>query len=312
VERDLGVKPSQLTNSNAISKLVRPMSHEGELPAGESDYDLGIPGSHRLWGAPDVVWDAEANTLGKSAPPLVMTGLRPNFDMASIGKHLAGCGFTSKKVDGVSVYSGSLTNVDQCAGPFGNQVPIHTSYGLDTEAHTVLMSGSPDAIAAALAAHRANRTSHEVDDLLGQLDGQPGIALGVGPAFCAQMADPATFAGNLATPQQIEAVKKAYSPAKPYVAFGYGLTLKPNAETGRIVFEYPDAGSAKAEAGDRARRLESGQSFVAQVPYSQLVRVVSGHASGTNVVLQVGQPAGRPLDLTLMFVRSDLGFAICG
>lgn len=51
---------------------------------------------------------------------------------------------------------------------------------------------------------------------------------------------------------------------------------------------------------------------VAQEPYSQLVRVVSGQASGNNAVLQIAHPPGRPLQLAAMFNQLDLGFARCG
>jgi hypothetical protein len=142
--------------------------------------------------------------------------------------------------------------------------------------------------------------------------GQPAIAFGVGPAFCATLSDPVTFAGRLATPQQVQAAKKAYPPAKPYLAFGYGLSLNSKTETGRIVFEYPDASTAKSALPDREHRLQSGQSLSAQLPYSQMIRFVSGHTSGSSALLQVGPPAGHPLALTQMFGRLDLGFAICG
>jgi hypothetical protein len=241
-----------------------------------------------------------------------MTGLQPDFDMAAIGTRLAGCGFAPKKLGGITVYEGSLSNLDRCAGPFGNQIPTATNYGLDTTTHTVLMSASPDVIAAALSAHTANRTSAPVDALLKQLQGQPAIGLGVGPAFCAQVSDPATLAGPNATPQQIEATRKEYPPAKPYLAFGFGLTMTSRAETGRVVFTYASTTAAKAAVGDRQSRLQTGRSLVAHLPYSQLFHAAPGTVSGSNVVFPVSQPNGRPLELTQMFNRFDLGFAICG
>lgn len=311
VERQLGVKPGQLTTARALETLYRPTHDLGELPAGIADYDLGTPGPHRLWAASDVTWDATEAPLGKSAPPLHLTGLQPQFDLASIGKHLAGCGFTSEKVRGISLYTASLDKVLNCAGPFGNQIPTYTNYGPDAAHHTVLMSNSPDTIAAALSANHADKASSELNQVLGQLSGQPAIALGVGPAFCALASHPASFDHRL-TPRLVPLLNKAYSPATPYLAFAYGLSLTPQAETGRIVFAYSDANTAKAELSDREHRLQNGKSFLVQQPYSKLVHVVSGHTSGSNVVLEVDQPSARPLQLTNMFNQLDIGFARCG
>jgi hypothetical protein len=312
IESRLGVKPGELTTAKSSSAITQALGKNGQVPAGNVDYDLGLGGPRRLWSATDVTWDAIELPAGESAPPLAMTGLSDGFDMSAVGKHLKGCGFTAKSVDGVTTYSGSPTAVNSCVGVFGADIPDYAQFALDTNNHAVLMSNSLAAIAAALKASAAQRTLVDLEGALGPMSGDEAVAVGVGPGFCGQLSKPQRFAGRNATPQLVQRVLKAFPPARQYAAFGLGLAVTPSADRGQVVFVYGDASTAKADLPDRERRLRTGQSFVAQEPYNQLVRVVSGHTSANTAVLDVAQPPGRPIELTNMLNQNDLGFARCG
>jgi hypothetical protein len=310
IEQQLGIKASDLNSSKGATALVNAMNRMGNPPAGNTAYDLNPASPKRLWGGRDVTWDAL--TAGTRSLPLTMTGLDPSFDMASVGQHLAQCGFTSKKVNGVTVYSGTTADVVKCQGPLGANVPFATQYALDTAHHTVLTSGSPAVIAAALHASSANTTNKLLSQVLAPLNGDQAVAVGLGPAFCRQLSNPALFAGHDAKPATIRRAQRAYPPAKPYTALGFGLKFAPQSATGHLVFTYASAGDAKADVKAREQRLQSGTSLITQKPYGSLARVVSGEANGNTVVLTIAQPQGKPIQLGNMFNADDLGFARCG
>ena len=310
IERQLGIKPSQLRPARAAAPLYR-IDQRTAVPGGNVPYDLAPPGKARLWSAPDVAWDAtEIPTT--SSPPLTMTGFQPSFDLSSVGRTLAGCGFTSKKVDGASLYSASLQAVAKCAGPFGDRIPTATNFALDAANHTVLMSGSPTVITAALSAKDANQAAPGLTSLLAQLNGDQAIAAGVGPGFCSRLSNPLLFVGRLATPAALARAEKLYPPARPYAALGFGITVTRSAARGHVVFAYPDANAARADLADREHRLRTGTSITGELPYSRLVRFLSGRTADSSVVLDVAAPAGRPLELGRMFDTQDLGLARCG
>ena len=310
IERQLGIKPSQLRSARAAAPLYR-IDQRTAVPGGNVPYDLAPPGKARLWSAPDVAWDAtEIPTT--SSPPLTMTGFQPSFDLSSVGRTLAGCGFTSKKVDGASLYSASLQAVAKCAGPFGDRIPTATNFALDAANHTVLMSGSPTVIMVALSAKDANQAAPGLTSLLAQLNGDQAIAAGVGPGFCSRLSNPLLFVGRLATPAALARAEKLYPPARPYAALGFGITVTRSAARGHVVFAYPDANAARADLADREHRLRTGTSITGELPYSRLVRFLSGRTADSSVVLDVAAPAGRPLELGRMFDTQDLGLARCG
>ncbi len=279
VEQALGIEPSQLTSASAISKITRVLHKVAEQGGGA---------------------------------PLTMTGFQPTFNLTSVGTHLAGCGFTAKKVGGITLYSGSTGAMLKCAGPFGSDIPTETQYGIDAANHAVLMSMSPTAVTDAIRARQANRTAPAIPAIIDPLKDDQAIAGGVGPKFCARLSGPNVFVGRLAAPALVARAEKAFPPARPYLAFGFGLTVTPAAASGQIVFAYADARSAKQDLADRQHRLETESSFVVQQPYANLVRAVSGHTAGDSAVLQIAQPPGQPIQLNNMFNQSDLGFARCG
>ncbi len=310
IEHQLGITPSQLRSAKAAAPLYR-IDKLAAIPGGNVSYDLAPPSQGRLWSAPDVAWDA-TEIPATSSPPLTMTGFQPSFDLSSVGRALAACGFTSKKLNGASLYFASLQAVAKCAGPFGDRIPTATNFALDAANHTVLMSGSPRVITAALNAKDANEAAPGLASRLAQLGGDQAIAAGVGPGFCSRLSNPALFVGRLATPAMMARAEKLYPPARPYAALGLGITITRSAARGHVVFAYPDANAARADLADRAHRLRAGTSITGTLPYSRLVRVVSGRTADRSVVLDVVAPAGRPLELGHMFDTQDLGFARCG
>jgi hypothetical protein len=308
IERQLAITPAQLASGKASSAFFARLNGLAAVPGSDSPYDLAPAAGHRLWSAANVTWDAAVTPTG-SGPSLNMTGFLPQFDLAGVGRRLAGCGYTTSKVGAASVYSGSTLTMAKCAGPFGDQIPTYTAFGIDSADHTVLGSDSATAITAAL---RAHKTISTLAPVLGQLQHDQAVAVGVGPGFCSELSNPAFFAGRTATPALVSLANKTYPPAKPYVAFGFGVAFSNTDAHGQIVFTYADPAAAQSDLADRRHRLSSGKSLAVNLPYSRLVRLVSGRAAGQSVVLDVAQPAGRPIQVAKMFLSGDLGFARCG
>jgi hypothetical protein len=307
IEHQFGVTPAQLSGQggSAFFEQLQPLA---TVPAGDTEFDLAAAGGDRLWSASNMTWDASVTPIG-SGSPVNVTGFQPQFDLAAVGRRLAGCGFTASKAGSASLYSGSTAAMARCAGPFGDQVPNGTAFGVDAPDHTVLVSDSAAAITAALG---AQETASTLAPVLGQLGHDQAVAVGIGPAFCSQLSDPIRFVGRFGSPAVVARAKTLYPPATSYTAFGFGLALTRTAATGQIVFTYSDPHAAQAALADREHRLSTGISLLANVPYSKLVRFQSGRAAGQSVVLQVGQPAGGPIQVGKMFTMGDLGFARCG
>jgi hypothetical protein len=78
-----------------------------------------------------------------------------------------------------------------------------------------------------------------------------------------------------------------------------------------VAFTYQSPAAARADLAPREHVLAHGVSLISDLPYTQLLRVSGGQASGSSIVIDVAQPPHNRLALGDMFNRSDLGFARC-
>ncbi len=310
IEASLGFATPQLGAEKNLGAFSDQLDRLASVPSGNTTYDLGTGG--KLWTAADVTWDAiELPVHG--GPPLSLTGLSPGFALAGIGRYLSHCGFKVQTVDGLPVYGANTATALNCAGPFGADIPSPVNdLAIDAPDHLVLMATSPASLAAGLADRRTRRGDPVATALLGPLGSDPAVALSVGPQWCSELSNPVVLAGRTATPEVIASAERVYSDHTPYLGFGIGETISRATASGQIAFDYASPQSAQTDLTAREHVLTHGLSFISDLPYSKLLQLTAGHASGSTAVLDVGQPAGgHPLALGDMFNRLDLGFARC-
>lgn len=311
IEQRLGYSPGSLTSTqadDAFSKKLEQLS--GGSPGGNTTYDLQLAGTGDVWSIADVLWDSEEFSIGRGAGgPLAITAFRNGSVISHVEAHLAKCGFRSRRVGGMTLYTGAAL---KCVSPTGTGIPAEfNAYAFDTADRLVLQSTSPAAVTAAIANRQHGGSSGVLSSILSSLGDVTQVAVAAGPQWCTELSNPAILAGRNATPSKLTRAEHVFADATPYLGFGFGYRYAAGGISGRLAFVYSSDAVARSDLNRREQMLRNGTAFSINEPYSKLFLVRSGQTQGRVAIYQLARPGSSTLRLGTAFDQLDIGFARC-
>jgi hypothetical protein len=313
VEQELGYSGASLASAHADQLFSDKLERlSGGSPGGNTTFDLQSAGVGNVWSIHDVLWDAEEFPIRVGAP-LAITAFRDDSVISRTEKHLAKCGFRSRSVGGMTLYTAIGSAALNCLSPIGTGIPgPFNDFAFDAADRLALQSASATAVMAAIADRRHGGSNPPLDGILSRLGAATQqVAVATGPQSCSELSNPAFLAGREASPSTVLRAGRVFSDTTAYVGFGFGYQYIPGGVSGRLVFVYPTGAVARADLNRRERMLRNGIAFSASEPYSQLFLVRSGRTQGPATIYQVGQPGQSALRLGTAFDQDDIGFARC-
>jgi hypothetical protein len=285
-----------------------------EAPRGA--YGLNkVPGQADTWGwdTTDLAWEAEIDS-GSGLPAFVLR-LRDDLDLAPLQARFDARGFSRETYAGATVRSHPFDGSDWLRG----SDPSIVNTAILPDGHTLVISGSLDAVHAALDA-AAGRQPWEV---AGSSAGQALQALGspwaatVAPGLdaCLRVFVPPFPALHLGSPlpDPNAALLAATGPLSPYWALAMGYARGPSGTVdGRVVFVYASPTAAAADLEGR-RLATEGVSARTGTPFAEgLFTLTDASVQGHDLVLDVAPVGDRPGRLRQMLDTRDMLFATCG
>jgi hypothetical protein len=311
IEKELGYSPHALSSADAQQAFVKKVDHlSAATPAGNVSYDLSPPGTGNVWSLDDVLWDAQEFPI-RGGAPIAITAFRSGSVITRVEKRLTKCGFHSRAVGGLSLYT-TKGNGLNCVSPTGAGIPVpYVVYAFDATHPLVLQSVSSAAVTAAIANRTRGTSSHVLSSILSNLGDVSQVAVALGPQFCSELSAPLFLAGRNATPRTVTRAEHVFPDTTRYLGFGFGYRYASHALSGRLAFLYPSQTVARSDLRPRERMLRNGIAFSANEPYSRLFQVGSGHAQGNATIYPVRQPGNAPLRLGVALDQLDIGFARC-
>lgn len=311
IEQQLGYSVQSLATSRGDVAFTQKLQRLTEgSPAGNTSYDLGPKGVANVWTIADVLWDASEFALGPEAiAPVSITAFRDASVIPRVEHHLTKCGFHSRTVGGMALYTGLAL---KCVSPLGTGIPAaYNAYAFDTADRLVVQSGSPTAVTEAIANRQHNRSNAVLNSILSPMGNVTQVAVGLGPAFCSQLSNPAVLAGRLSSPRKVAQAEHLFGDTTRYLGFGFGYQYAAGGVSGRLVFAYASRAIARSDLNRRGQMLRTGIAFSAGVPYSKIFQLRSAQSKGAATIYQLAQPGTAALALGSAFEHEDLGFARC-
>lgn len=311
IEQELGYSAHRLASPHGDAAFTQKLQRlTGGSPGGNTSYDLEPKGVPDTWTIADVLWDASEFSIGPGATaPVSITGFRDASVIPRVEQHLTKCGFHSRTVGGMALYTGVAL---KCVSPLGTGIPAtYNAYAFDTADRLVVQSASSTAATAAIANHQHHRSNSVLNSILSRMGNVTQAAVGLGPAFCSQLSNPAALAGRVSSPSKVARAEHVFGDTTRYLGFGFGYQYAAGGVSGRLVFVYPSDSVARSDLNRRAQMLRTGIAFSAGVPYSKLFQLRSAQTKGAATIYQLAQPGGGALALGSAFDRLDIGFARC-
>ena len=315
IEQELGYPASRLASGGGIAALGKEIDGlaGGVSPGGNTTFDLEPAGVGDVWSIADVRWDAMESSIGAGAgAPLAITAFRSGSVIPHVEQHLARCGFRSRSVEGMTLYSGAAL---KCVTPIGTGIPAqYNDYAFDTADRLVLQSASANTVIAAIANRHHGGSEPVLRAVLNSLGSDTQqLAVATGPQFCGELSSPAALAGRFgsSSPRTVLRAKRLFSDATRYLGFGFGYRYTSGAINGTLAFVYPSEAVARSDLSPRERMLRNGIDFSIGEPYSKLFLVRSGRTQGAAAIYQLEQPGNTAIRLGQAFENFDIGFARC-